>query len=285
MNEVRPANRGLTSGQAIGRQRRVGGETDTLIADLYDGIRSWPMWINIGTNDIRQRYRRSVLGPLWITLSMAILVGTLGIIYSKVFNTNIDTYLPFLCLGFVIWGFISSTINECCLAFHESQGIIKQIKVPFSIHVLRVVWRNFIVFLHTIIIFIPIALIFGIALKPVTLLAVPGFALLYLNGLWIGMIVALLSSRFHDVPLIVGNLVQITFFATPILWRAESLGDKWLIADVNPMHHLIELVRAPLLGKAPEIWSWLVAIALLVVGLAAAVLLFRRVSRRIVYWL
>jgi len=242
------------------------------------------MWISIGANDIRQRYRRSVLGPIWITLSMAILVGTLGVIYSKVFNTSIDTYLPFLCLGFVIWGFISSTITESCLAFHQAEGIIKQIKVPFSIHVLRVMWRNLIVFLHTIIIFIPIAVIFGVTPKPVIFLALPGFVLLCLNGLWLGMIVALLSSRFHDVPFIIGNLLQITFFGTPILWPVESLGDKQLIADLNPVHHLIDLVRGPLLGEAPLVSSWLVAIALLVLGSAAAMLLFRRVSRRIVYW-
>ena len=89
------------------------------------------MWISIGANDIRQRYRRSVLGPIWITLSMAILVGTLGVIYSKVFNTSIDTYLPFLCLGFVIWGFISSTINESCLAFHQAEGIINRSRFRF----------------------------------------------------------------------------------------------------------------------------------------------------------
>ena len=145
-------------------------------------------------------------------------------------------------------------------------------------------WRNLIVFLHTIIIFIPIAVIFGVTPKPVIFLALPGFVLLCLNGLWLGMIVALLSSRFHDVPFIIGNLLQITFFGTPILWPVESLGDKQLIADLNPVHHLIDLVRGPLLGEAPLVSSWLVAIALLVLGSAAAMLLFRRVSRRIVYW-
>jgi hypothetical protein len=137
----------------------VAGARETLGHDLYEGLRAWPMWSTLGWQDIRQRYRRSVLGPIWITLSMAILVGTLGVIYGRVFHTELKEYLPFLCLGFIIWGFISSCANECCTAFTASAGIIKQSKGAFSIHVLRVVWRNFIVFAHTFVIFVPVAII------------------------------------------------------------------------------------------------------------------------------
>src|SRR6478609_5901458 len=85
-----------------GRRRRSQGQRDSFSLDLYHGVVAWPMWSTVGWNDIRQRYRRSVLGPLWITLSMAVLIGSLGIIYSQVFRMDVKTYLPFLCLGFVI---------------------------------------------------------------------------------------------------------------------------------------------------------------------------------------
>jgi ABC-type polysaccharide/polyol phosphate export permease len=268
------------------RRRRVGGQKDSLADDVCAALLAWPMWIILGANDIRQRYRRSVLGPMWITLSMGVLVGTMGTIYSAVFHMEIDTYLPFLCLGFVIWGFISTVVNECCVAFRENQSIIQQIAVPFSVHVLRVLWRNFIVFLHTLIIFIPIALIFRVdLLHPAIFLAVPGFAILYLNCLWLGIIVAILSTRFHDVQQIVGNMLQVIFFSTPILWPAGNLGANTLLADANPVYHLFELIRAPLLGHTPPLTSWIVAVALLVAGSLAAMALFRRTSRRIVYWL
>src|SRR5262245_30847564 len=110
--------RRMTAGAA---RRRTGDQKDSLARDLYECIRARPIWSTLGWSDIRQRYRRSVLGPLWITISIGVLVGTLGVIYSQVLQTDIDSYLPFLCLGFVIWGFISVTLLESCRAFQEGE--------------------------------------------------------------------------------------------------------------------------------------------------------------------
>ena len=253
--------------------------------DLYLGIRAWPVWITLGWNDIALRYRRSVLGPLWITLSMCVLVGTLGFIYYRIFHMEIETYLPYLALGFVVWTFISSAISESCAAFQEGEGIIKQIKVPFSVFVLRVVWRNFIVLMHTIIVYIPLAIFFKISPHLTTILVLPGLAVLCINMVWIGLVLAVFSTRFRDVPQIITTILQIGMFATPILWPVSSLGERTLIADINPLYHFIELVRAPLTGGSPAAVSWIVAIGSAVVGTLAALLLLRRASRRIVYWL
>jgi ABC-type polysaccharide/polyol phosphate export permease len=266
-------------------RRRIGGQRDTLASDFIRALRMRRVWLTLGVNDIRQRYRRSVLGPLWITLSMAVLVATLGVIYSQVFHTEIRTYLPFLCLGFVIWGFFATAVSECCKTFQENAGIILQLEMPYSVYILRTVWRNFVVFLHTIIIFIPVALLFGVPLRPGVVLALPGMLLLLVNTVWIGLVVAIFSTRFRDVPLIVANILQILFFSTPIIWHVSGIGQATLLADLNPMYHLIELVRAPLLGEQATTTSWLAAAGLLGAGSIAAILLFRRVSRRIVYWL
>src|SRR5580704_7618791 len=131
--------------------------------DVYRGFRAAPLWLLLGWSDIRLRYRRSVLGPFWITISMAVLIIVLGFVYSKIFHTDIRTYLPYLALGFIVWGFITSSTNESCGAFGDSERIIKQVGIPLSVFVFRVIWRNFIVFLHTIILVIPIWLIFRIA--------------------------------------------------------------------------------------------------------------------------
>jgi len=261
------------------------GQEATLRGDLYEGLRAWPMWSTLGWQDIRQRYRRSVLGPIWITLSTAIFIGALGMIYSRVFHMDLKDYLPFLCVGLIVWGFISSGLNECCAAFTGSSGIIKQSKVAFSIHILRVAWRNLIVLAHTFVIFIPIAFIFGIKPNLATLLAVPGLLLLYLNSIWLGLVVAILSARFYDVPQIVANLLQVGFFSSPIMWQANSLGDSTLLADLNPVYHLVELVRAPILGQQPDSMSWIIVAGVIAAGFALAGELFRRTSQRIVYWI
>lgn len=265
--------------------RRVGGERDPLGNDLREGLREWPVWTMMGWEDIRQRYRRSVLGPFWITISMATLIGLLGVIYSRIFKMDIRTYLPFLAVGYIVWGFISMSVSESCGAFQEGERIIKQVKWPFSVYVLRVVWRNFIVFLHTIVIFVPLVIFFDLNMGFVSLLAIPGLVLLYANQVWLGLTLAILSARFRDVVQIVGTVVNIMMFATPIMWPVTTLGDMAWVAHVNPAFHFIDLIRAPMLGQYPSGWSWVVAIATVMVGSVCSILLFRRVSRRIVYWL
>src|SRR5258708_32822844 len=105
---------GLTSqdsGYAVIKTRPF---LDATQRDLLSAFEAWPLWTMLGWNDIRQRYRRSTLGPLWITLSMAVFIGVLGVIYSRIFHVEVDIYLPFLTAGYVTWGFIAQVINESC---------------------------------------------------------------------------------------------------------------------------------------------------------------------------
>jgi ABC-type polysaccharide/polyol phosphate export permease len=258
---------------------------DPLGHDIYEGLGSWRLWSVLGWNDIRRRYRRSILGPLWMTLSMSLLVGALGFLYSHIFRAEIQTYLPYLTLGFVVWAFISTCVKESCQAFGAHADLIKQINVPFSIHVLRVLWANVIVFLHTIVIIVPIWIYFRQSPQLVGVLALPGLLLITLNLVWVGIVLAILNARFRDISQIVETFLQIAVFATPIMWPVSALGEHAVIVEINPIYHLIELVRAPLTGHAPTALSWMVTVAGVAVGLLMAALLLRRVERRIVYWL
>jgi ABC-type polysaccharide/polyol phosphate export permease len=270
--------------------KRSDEATDGILAfisrsDLYRGFSAAPLWTLLGWNDIRLRYRRSVLGPFWITLSMSVLIVVLGVIYSQIFHQDIRSYLPYLALGFIVWGFIATSISESCGAFVDGERMIKQIGIPLSVYVLRVLWRNFIVFLHTVILVIPIWLIFQIIPSGSSLLALPGIALVFLNQCWLGISVALISTRYRDIPPIILTLLQIAIFATPIMWPVSSLGDNHIIADVNPFYHLIEIVRGPLIGEVPSRLSWEVAIIGVIVGTIFAAWLLEKTRRKVVYWL
>jgi lipopolysaccharide transport system permease protein len=257
---------------------------DATRRDLFSALKAWPLWTMLGWNDIRQRYRRSTLGPFWITLSMAMFIGVLGVIYSRIFQVDVKTYLPFLTAGYVTWGFISQVINESCGAFQEGERIIKQIRLPFGLYVFRVIWRNFIIFLHTVVIFLPVALVFRVPLGATIFLVVPGLILLLANMSWIGLMLAILATRFRDMPQIVATLTQILMFATPIMWPVSALNGAPWIAEINPIYHFIELIRAPLLGNQPATLSWMVAIGTLVLGSALSLLLLNRASKRVVFW-
>lgn len=255
------------------------------LSDLWQGARQWPLWTMLAWTDIRQRYRRSVLGPFWITISMALFIVLLGGIYSRLFNMDIAVYLPYVAIGLIVWGFISGTTIESSNSFIDNAGLIKQIRLAYSIYVLRTVWRAFIILLHTIVLIVPITIIFNVPVTPATLLFVPGLALIFLNQVWLSITIAILSTRFRDIPQLIATAVQITMFATPIMWPVTSLGGSTLIADINPVYHLIEIVRAPLLGQMPHLLSWAVVIGLSVLGFLLAAFLLHRSSRRIVYWL
>ncbi len=264
-----------------------GGTTlrEVVRKDLVEAFRAWPLWTMLGWDDIRQRYQRSTLGPIWITLSMGLFIGALGVIYARLFQVNIVDYLPYLTAGYILWGFISSCIVESCSAFQSSSRVIQQIRLPFGVYVLRTLWRNFIVFLHTAMIFVVVAVVFSVKPGLIALLAVPGFLLLYINLIWIGLALAIISTRYRDVVLLVGVTVQIAIFITPIIWHVDRLGAAAWIAYVNPMFHLIDIVRGPLLGTPPLLMSWVAAVLMAVVGWTIAILLLRRASPRIVFWL
>jgi len=257
----------------------------TISEEIVAGFRAWPVWVLMGWDDIRQRYRRSVIGPFWITLSMAVFILVLGLIYSRIFHVELQNYLPYLTVGYVVWGFMSAATNDSCIAFIDANRIIKQFKLPYSVYVLRVVWRNFIIFLHTIVIFIPMAIIFKIEPNLTMLYEIPGLILVGVNLIWVTTVIAILSTRYRDIQPIVGTVIQLGMFATPIMWTVSALGDGKIVAEVNPVYHLIEITRAPLLGMAPEPRSWLVACGLAVVGSVLAIALMVRASRRIVFWL
>jgi ABC-type polysaccharide/polyol phosphate export permease len=216
---------------------------------------------------------------------MGAFILLLGIIYSRLFHMQIETYMPYLSVGFIVWGFMSTAANDSCIAFTDTSRIIKQIKLPYEVYVLRVVWRNFIIFLHTIVLYIPMAIVFKIEPKFATLLVIPGLILVIANLIWLTTVVAILSTRFRDIQPIVGTVIQLGMFATPIMWPISSLGDARIVAEINPVYHLIEVTRAPLLGEMPSLWSWLVAIGMVIVGSGLATALMVRASRRIVFWI
>lgn len=253
--------------------------------DLLEGIRAYHVWMIWGWHDIRQRYRRSVLGPFWFTLTTLIMVGALGFLYSELLGQDISTYLPYLGVGLVIWQFISTAANEGCISLIGSSHIIKQVRMPLTTHVCRMAWRNFIILLHSLPVVILFMLIFGHMVTFEVLWIIPGLFLVLLNAVWSGIVFGILCSRFRDVAPIIGNLFQVCFFVTPVMWQTSALKERAWIAEFNPFYHLIEIVRAPILGNSVPLVSWACSISITIVGFAFAQYLLTRYRDRVAYWL
>lgn len=235
--------------------------------------------------DIKLRYRGSLLGPFWITLSTMIMIATMGVIYPHLFHTDMRTYLPFLSVGIVVWQFLQTIINESCQTFVGSQNIILQSPLPFSIHPYRMVARNFIVLGHNFVI-VPIILVIFRASAGIGVLQIfPALFLIAINGVWLGIFFGMASARFRDISPIVASVVQVLFFITPVFWSPEVLG-KWArLFELNPFFAAIDVIRAPLLGQAPAASSWPVLIVITLVGSGITFAFFARFRSRIAYWI
>lgn len=254
--------------------------------DLRVSLIDWRMWLLLGMNDIRQRYRRSRLGQFWITLAMAITIVTLGFLYAYLFHQPLADYLPYLGTSFVIWGLLANIVLDACSVFIGAEGYLRQVPLPKSVFVHRMLVRNGIIFLHNLLIVPPLYIYFGVPLHWSLLLGLIGIALILLNGIWIGLFLGTVCARFRDTPQIVASLVQVAFYLTPVMYRRIQLPEKWRwLFNLNPFQSFLDIVREPMLGHMPPLVAWEVCGVVTVGGFIATALFFSRFRARIIYWL
>lgn len=261
------------------------------LADLVAGLRNQELWLHLGWQDIRQRYRRSVLGPLWITIATGVTALAMGLLYGELFDQDIKTFLPYVTLGFIFWNFIQMSILDGAEVFSKNEGLIKQIPAPVSVHVYRVVWRQLIIFAHNLVIFVIVLIVFPQDPGWGVLLVFPAFALYILNSVWVAIVFGILSTRFRDIGQLLTTSVQLVFFMTPIIWSADSLSStthespsRLKIAEINPMFHYLEVARGPLLGHHVELYHWLVVLGCTAFGWLLALFVMRNYRARVPYW-
>jgi homopolymeric O-antigen transport system permease protein len=287
-----------------GNQSAIGAA----ISDLVTSIANWKLWLRLSIIDIRNRYRRTVLGPFWNVLSMAILITTLGVLWSTIFQQDLRTHVPYFSAGYVTWILIVSNFNDHAQGFASNGAIIRAISLPLSIHIIRPIARNIMVFGHSLIVHVLVMIVtqtpimefiprpgagplvpvqygyefFSLLLFPV------GLVILSLNFIWIGLILATICARYRDVAQVVVALLQVAFFATPIFWNRAVIQDNVLadtiLAKFNPFFHLVEVVRRPLLGEIPASLTYAVTLGGVAVGFVVAILIYSRYRNRISYW-
>lgn len=256
--------------------------------DLTDGLKHWRIWLMLAYQDIKLRYRRSILGPFWLTISMAITIYSMGYLYAHLFHIELDKYYPFLVAGMLGWSLISTIVIEYTDGFMGSDGLIKQIKLPYTLHIHRIICRNILIFFHNILVIIPILIIFHATAKVNfnTLLLIPGLLIIYLNAITYGLTLAMIGVRYRDISQIIKSLIQVAFFITPVMWGPEVLGPKnQFIVDLNPFYAFLELIRQPLLGHTPTLKNVIVVGIMTILGILVSAKIFTSFRARIIYWL
>ena len=257
------------------------------LTDLVGALDKVHLALMLGWQDIKQRYRRSKLGPFWLTISMGIMITMIGIIFGQALAVPLKEYLPHVACGIIFWNFISSGVNEGSSSFINSAGMIRQLALPLTLYPIRILWKNIVVLGHNAVIIPLVLMVVGRPVNFSILWLVPGFILLVLNIFWISVFLGVCCTRFRDLPPIVSSAIQVFFYLTPILWMPHTVNARvssWIV-NLNPAYHLLELVRSPILGSCPSLLSWLIAIGLFVFGAFLTLIFFGTYKKRIAYWI
>jgi ABC-type polysaccharide/polyol phosphate export permease len=257
------------------------------LEDMFESFRKWRVALIFGWQDVAQRYRRSRIGAFWLTLNMLVFIAAIGAVFGTLFRAPMAEFLPYLCVSIITWNFLSITLNEGCTTFVASEGIILQVRMPLFMHIMRTMWRNIIILAHNIVIFPVVVLLVGGSVGWTALLAIPGLLLLCLNLSWMSLVFSLICTRFRDMTQVVTNLLQVMFYFTPVMWMTRTLPEHVpdLFFQLNPFYHFLQLIRAPLLNQYPDALSWIVALAIAVVGWVWAIVFFGKYRWRVAYWL
>lgn len=266
-------------------EQTFGSRNKLASQDVQEGIRLLRLAWSLGWLDIRLRYRGSVLGPFWLTLSTGIMVAALGYLYAGIFHTDIHSYLPFLALSIVLWGFLSTVISDACLAFTEAEGVIRAVRMPYFLFAIRILVRNMLVLAHNVVVIVVVFALFAVWPGWHLLLTIPGLLLWSMDSIAVVLLLGGFCARFRDIPPIVASVVQIAFFVTPVLWQPKQLGAAARLLPLNPFYDLLTVVRAPMLGNMGDAQIWLGAVCYSALLLGGAWLFFTRSRGRIAFWI
>ena len=255
------------------------------VRDLAGAARLWRLCWTLAWLDIRLRYRGSMLGPFWLTLSTAAMVGSMGFVYAILFHMDLHEYLPFLALSLVLWGYLSSIVTEGCMTYTQAEGMIRSVRMPYSLYAARIVVRNLLVLAHNVAVIVVVYALLDVWPGGTALLALPGAVLWLVDSMAVCMLLGVLCARFRDIPPIVGSIMQMAFFISAVIWTPAQLGEQERFLAYNPFFTVLEVVRAPLLGQVAAVGTWVSALAYSAALCVVSWLLFARVRGRIAFWL
>jgi len=255
------------------------------VNDVASGLRLWRLAWSLGWLDIRLRYRGSMLGPFWLTISTGVMVGALGFLYSALWHMTLADYLPYLALSQVLWGFLATLVSEACTSFTESEPVIRSVRIPFFLFAMRILVRNVLVLGHNICVIVVVFVAFHVWPGGTGLLALPALPLWMLDALALCLLLGGVCARFRDIMPIVNSVMQIAFFLSPVIWKPEQLGVHAVWLPFNPFYDMLEIVRAPLLGQTPSLLVWIAALVYSGLLCAFAWMFFLRARGRIAFWI
>lgn len=234
--------------------------------------------------DTKARYKKSILGPFWITGGNAIAILGLSIVWANLLNEDINTFIPSLTIGLVIWQLLAGTINDAPSTFTRQSNLLRSIPIPHWFFVIRALSKQVINFLHNLVIVAVVLWYFDIPLEIQALLSILGAFLVLANLFWITYLLGVLGARFQDIEHLVTALLPLLFFVSPVIFRPDRLPVDLNIIWMNPLSYFIEVVRSPLISDTPNFESFITMAAFLIIGSTVTYWVIRLKGRQLAFW-
>ncbi|MEZ0470911.1 ABC transporter permease [Luteimonas salinilitoris] len=260
----------------------------SFLTHLRDSMRYPEFWAYSSWLDIATKYRRTRLGLAWIFMPVAVFVGAIGSIYSRIMGHDPEYYIAYLATGYVVWRFMVQCTNEAASILRGHKSFIMDGRTRLTDFVLRSLSKAFFYFACSVLIVLA-ALLWSPQMHGTNLLTLLiTFPLVILNMIWWSTCIALIGARHPDAGEAANTMLRFGMLLTPILWVGDRFPPGtfgWWAVHGNPAYHLITVVRAPILGESVETISLTYVAAMTLAGWVLAAVLYRRYSRFVPLWI
>lgn len=257
------------------------------LADISLGLKKLKVAIWLASEDMRARYARTALGPWWNVLSTAIFVLALGITFGALFGQPLEAFLPYVAASMACWNFMNSIVQDGPMILIRANGIIQSYPLPLSTQIYRSVADKSLIMAHFLLVYGVLVIYLKLPLTiEAVLMFIPAAMIYILTAVGVSLAFGVLGARFRDMGPALATIMTMAFLLTPVFWQKVALKpEQHWITDLNPLFHLLEIGRQPLLGHFAAVEHWIVSIGIAAFSLIAGSLTFAIMRRKIYYWL
>ena len=223
------------------------------------------LWQLVSRN-IKTRYKRSVLGILWTMLNPLLMMMVLTFVFSNLFKFQLPHYATYALAGLALWNFFAQTTTGAMSELIWGGNLMHRIYLPRSIFAVSALGTSLVNLVLTLVPLFVVMLITGTPIRPALLILPLPILLTAMFALGVALTLSRVAAYFADVLEMYQIFLTAWMYLTPIIYPKEILPPqfRWLF-NLNPMYHLMEIFRAPLLI------GWLAGPKTVLASLAAAV--------------
>lgn len=257
-------------------------EASAFLPELYT---SRNVLMQLVSQQLILRYRRTALGYLWTLVNPLLMMSVMALVFATLFKADLKSFAVFLFAGMIPWNFFSAVVTQSGVSFINNEGLIKKIYLPKAIFPLSISLALLIDSVLSFMALFAIILAIGGSLSWAALFIPIAYLLLFFFALGTGLIMSIATVFFRDLQHVILIAMQGLFFLTPILYKHDALSGRvsWLV-DLNPVVPFIELFRAPLYQAAlPDIGTILQATAISVSAMTIGLLVFLGQEKKIIF--